>query len=92
MALAMQGRAAELARDWLRRGYDLALGVGIAHGYATMGQIGFEGRWDYGAVGSVVNLAARLCGEAQAARSSSAPALTLSWRIWSIADQSARST
>jgi len=65
MALAMQSRAAELAEDWRRRGYDLALGIGIAHGYATMGQIGFEGRWDYGAVGSVVNLASRLCADAQ---------------------------
>jgi class 3 adenylate cyclase/CheY-like chemotaxis protein len=65
MALAMQSRASELGREWLRRGYDLALGVGIAHGYATMGQIGFEGRFDYGAVGSVVNLASRLCGEAK---------------------------
>jgi class 3 adenylate cyclase/CheY-like chemotaxis protein len=65
MALAMQSRALELGRDWRRRGYDLALGIGIAHGFATMGQIGFEGRWDYGAVGSVVNLASRLCGDAK---------------------------
>jgi len=65
MALAMQARAVELGQDWRRRGYDLALGIGIAHGYATMGQIGFEGRWDYGAVGSVVNLASRLCADAQ---------------------------
>jgi class 3 adenylate cyclase/CheY-like chemotaxis protein len=64
MALAMQARVADLARDWRRRGYDLALGIGVSQGYATMGQIGFEGRWDYGAVGSVVNLAARLCSEA----------------------------
>jgi adenylate cyclase len=65
MAVAMQARVADLARDWRRRGYDLALGIGVSQGYATMGQIGFEGRWDYGAVGSVVNLAARLCSEAR---------------------------
>jgi adenylate cyclase len=65
MAVDMQARVAELARDWLRHGYDLALGIGISQGYATMGQIGFEGRRDYGAVGSVVNLAARLCSEAR---------------------------
>jgi hypothetical protein len=45
--------------------HDLALGVGIAQGYATIGAIGFEGRWDYGAIGTVTNLAARLCGEAR---------------------------
>jgi adenylate cyclase len=64
MAVDMQARVAELARDWRRHSYDLALGIGISQGYATMGQIGFEGRRDYGAVGSVVNLAARLCSEA----------------------------
>src|SRR5256885_15376210 len=42
-----------------------SLGVGIAQGYATIGAIGFEGRWDYGAIGTVTNLAARLCGEAR---------------------------
>ena len=65
MALAMQSRVAELIVGWRKRGHDLALGIGIAVGYATMGRIGFEGRFDYGAVGSVVNLAARLCSEAQ---------------------------
>ncbi len=64
MAVAMQARVAELQAGWRRRGHDLALGIGIALGYATLGRIGFEGRFDYGAVGSVVNLAARLCGEA----------------------------
>ncbi len=64
MAMAMQERVAELATGWHKRGHDLALGIGIAVGYATLGRIGFEGRFDYGAVGSVVNLAARLCGEA----------------------------
>ena len=50
---------------WRKLGYDLDLGVGIAQGYATIGAIGFEGRWDYGAIGTVTNLAARLCGEAK---------------------------
>jgi adenylate cyclase len=66
MGVAMRQCAAELARAWRRRGHDLGFGVGIAVGYATLGRIGFEGRWDYGAIGSVTNLAARLCGEAEA--------------------------
>jgi adenylate cyclase len=66
MAVEMRERVDALAVQWRRRGHDLGFGVGIALGYATMGKIGFEGRWDYGAVGSVVNLAARLCGEALA--------------------------
>jgi class 3 adenylate cyclase len=64
MAVAMRDRAAELAEGWRKRGYDLDFGVGIAIGYATLGRIGFEGRFDYGAVGSVVNLASRLGNEA----------------------------
>jgi class 3 adenylate cyclase len=65
MAVAMQERVSDLAAGWRRRGWDLALGVGIAQGYATIGAIGFEGRVDYGAIGTVTNLAARLCGEAK---------------------------
>ena len=65
MAVAMRTRAQELAAGWSRRGHDLALGVGIAHGFATLGRIGFEGRFDYAAIGSVTNLAARLCAEAK---------------------------
>jgi adenylate cyclase len=64
MALAMRDVVASLAARWRKRGWDLALGVGIAQGYATIGAIGFEGRLDYGAIGTVTNLAARLCGEA----------------------------
>jgi class 3 adenylate cyclase/CheY-like chemotaxis protein len=64
MAIAMQERVADLQVGWRKRGYDLALGIGIAVGFATLGRIGFEGRFDYGAVGSVVNLTARLCSEA----------------------------
>jgi class 3 adenylate cyclase len=65
MAVAMRDRAAELSVGWRRRGYDLDLGIGIANGFATIGAIGFEGRWDYGAIGTVTNLAARLCAEAR---------------------------
>jgi class 3 adenylate cyclase len=65
MALAMRERVDELIRGWRKLGYELDFGVGIAQGYATIGAIGFEGRWDYGAIGTVTNLAARLCGEAQ---------------------------
>jgi class 3 adenylate cyclase/putative methionine-R-sulfoxide reductase with GAF domain len=64
LALAAQARFAELASGWRKRGVDLALGVGIESGYATLGRIGFEGRFDYGAVGSATNLAARLCTHA----------------------------
>ena len=65
MALEMRDKAAELRKDWLKNGYDLALGIGLAAGYATLGNIGFEGRMDYGAVGNVTNLASRLSGEAK---------------------------
>jgi class 3 adenylate cyclase/CheY-like chemotaxis protein len=65
MALAMRDCVAGLAARWRKRGWDLALGVGIAQGYATIGAIGFEGRLDYGAIGTVTNLASRLCGEAK---------------------------
>ncbi|MEK6665651.1 MAG: response regulator [candidate division NC10 bacterium] len=65
MAVAMRNRVVELIVKWRKRGYDLDFGVGIAQGYATIGAIGFEGRWDYGAIGTVTNLAARLCGEAK---------------------------
>jgi len=64
MALEMRLRVVELRKGWLKRGYDLDLGIGLAAGYATLGNIGFEGRMDYGAIGNVTNLAARLCGEA----------------------------
>jgi class 3 adenylate cyclase len=65
MALAMRERVAPLCERWRKRGHELDLGIGIAQGYATIGAIGFEGRWDYGAIGTVTNLAARLCGEAK---------------------------
>ncbi len=65
MAVAMRDCTAGLAAQWRKRGWELSLGVGIAQGYATIGAIGFEGRVDYGAIGTVTNLAARLCGEAK---------------------------
>lgn len=66
MALSMRERARELGARWRKRGHDLDIGIGIAQGFATIGAIGFEGRWDYGAIGTVTNLAARLCNEAAA--------------------------
>ena len=64
MAVAMRERLEERSVGWRKRGWDLTLGIGVAQGYATIGAIGFEGRWDYGAIGTVTNLAARLCDEA----------------------------
>jgi adenylate cyclase len=65
MSVAMRTRVQGLAESWSRQGHDLALGIGIAQGYATLGKIGFEGRFDYAAIGSVTNLAARLCADAE---------------------------
>ena len=65
MALAMRQTVEVLTARWRKLGHELDFGVGIAQGYATIGAIGFEGRWDYGAIGTVTNLAARLCGEAR---------------------------
>jgi class 3 adenylate cyclase len=65
MAVAMRERVSELTQRWRKLGHDLGFGVGIAQGYATIGKIGFEGRFDYAAIGSVANLASRLCSEAK---------------------------
>src|SRR5262249_23837018 len=65
MAVAMRERVQQLAQTWRKYGHDLGFGVGIAYGYATLGRISSEGRFDYTAIGRVVNLAARLCGEAR---------------------------
>ena len=65
MAAAMRARVGELQATWRRRGHQLDFGVGISMGYATLGRIGFEGRFDYAAIGTVTNLAARLCDEAK---------------------------
>jgi class 3 adenylate cyclase len=64
MAVAMRTRVRDLADAWARRGHDLGFSVGIAQGYATLGRVGFEGRFDYAAIGSVTNLASRLCDHA----------------------------
>src|SRR5262249_32485006 len=65
MALAMREGVRELLAAWRKRGFELDFGAGLAQGYATIGAIGFEGRVDYGAIGTVTNLASRLCGEAR---------------------------
>jgi adenylate cyclase len=65
LAVAMRARVAQLEQEWRRRGHDLGFGVGIAQGHATLGLIGFVGRSDYTAIGTVTNAAARLCAEAE---------------------------
>jgi class 3 adenylate cyclase len=65
MAVEMRDAIAALAGKWHQLGHELGFGIGIAHGYATLGCIGFEGRLQYSATGSVANLACRLCGEAK---------------------------
>ena len=81
MALAMRERVGELARSWQKRGHRLGFGVGIAQGYATLGKIGFKGRFDYGAIGIVTNLASRLCDEAQAGQ------ILLSQRVYAAVEE-----
>src|SRR5437868_13526942 len=65
MAMAMREAAGKLIADWRERGRDLGFGAGIAQGYATLGQIGFSERSGYTAIGTVCNVAARLCAEAK---------------------------
>lgn len=65
MALAVREGMVELNERWQKRGHDLGMGMGIAQGFATLGRIGFEGRFDYAAIGTVTNLAARLSDEAR---------------------------
>jgi adenylate cyclase len=66
LAMSIRNAALELSAAWKRRDVDLGLSIGVALGFATVGAIGFEGRLDYGAIGTVTNLASRLCQEAQA--------------------------
>ena len=80
MALAMRDRVRTLVEGWSRLGHDLGFGVGIAQGFATLGRIGYEGRFDYAAIGSVTNLAARLCAEAGAGQ------VLVSQRVFSAVD------
>ena len=65
MALEMRGAIGALTDRWHRLGHDIGFGIGIAHGFATLGTIGFEGRFDYAAIGTVSNVASRLCDEAK---------------------------
>lgn len=65
MALEMRSSIGALLENWRKLGHDIGFGIGIAHGYATLGTIGFEGRFDYAAIGTVSNLASRLCDEAK---------------------------
>ena len=64
LALEMRDAVAVLVTSWAKRGHKLGLGIGMAQGYATLGRIGFEDRFDYTAIGAVINLASRLCNEA----------------------------
>jgi GAF domain-containing protein len=65
MALEMRDAIGALTQTWHRWGHDIGFGIGIAHGFATLGTIGFEGRFDYAAIGTVSNVASRLCDEAK---------------------------
>ncbi|MFL5267501.1 MAG: adenylate/guanylate cyclase domain-containing protein [Stellaceae bacterium] len=65
LAVAMRSAVAALAQTWRRRDYQVGFGIGVAQGFATLGQIGFEGRFDYSAIGTVINTAARLCEAAK---------------------------
>lgn len=81
LAVELRDEMGVLCGRWASQGYELGFGVGIAHGYATLGRIGFEGRSDYTAIGSVVNQAARLCDEASAGE------ILITQRIANIAKQ-----
>jgi class 3 adenylate cyclase len=85
LALAAQERLAELDAGWRKRGTELGLGIGIAAGYATLGRIGFEGRYDYGALGTVTNLASRLSSSAQAGQT------LISQRVYAAVDEAVES-
>ena len=65
MAIDIRAAIGELTEKWRRLGHDIGFGIGIAHGFATLGTIGFEGRFDYAAIGTVSNVASRLCDEAK---------------------------
>ena len=65
LAIEMRAAVQQLLPVWARRGHTLGFGIGMAQGYATLGRIGFEDRFDYTAIGAVINLAARLCGDAK---------------------------
>jgi class 3 adenylate cyclase len=81
MTTEMRECVGELSERWRKRGHQLDFGAGIAQGYATLGKIGFEGRFDYAAIGTVTNLASRLCDEAQAGQ------ILISQRIYAAVEQ-----
>jgi class 3 adenylate cyclase len=76
MALDMRVAIGALIEKWHRLGHDLGFGIGISHGFATLGTIGFEGRFDYAAIGTVSNVASRLCDEAKPGQ------ILISPRVW----------
>ena len=81
MAVEMRDTIGPLTERWRNRGHSLGFGIGIALGYATLGQVGFEQRLEYAAIGSVTNLASRLCGEAKADQ------IVVSRRVYGIVEQ-----
>jgi class 3 adenylate cyclase len=74
-------RVSELGKRWQKFGYELDFGIGISLGFATLGKIGFEGQFNYGAVGTVTNLAARLCAEARGGQ------ILISQRVYAIVEE-----
>ena len=82
LALDMRDSVDALSKEWRRKGHELGFGIGIASGYATLGQIGFERRREYTAIGSVTNLASRLCGEARAGQ------IVISQRVYGAVESS----
>ncbi len=81
LALEMREKVDQLAKQWARKGHILGVGIGIASGYATLGQVGFEHRREYTAIGSVINLASRLCGEAKSGQ------IVISQRVFGAVEQ-----
>lgn len=81
LALDMRAKVDALAKQWARKGHALGFGIGIASGYATLGQVGFEHRREYTAIGSVINLASRLCDEAKSGQ------IVISQRAFSSVEQ-----
>lgn len=81
MAVEMRDSIGALTQKWKNRGHSLGFGVGVALGYATLGQVGFEQRWEYAAIGSVTNLASRLCAEAKAGQ------IVASRRVYGMVEQ-----
>jgi adenylate cyclase len=86
MAVEMRDRFAELAVSWRRQGFELGLGIGISVGYASLGRIGFEGHYGYAVIGTVANLAARLCAMAEPGQ------IVLSERTYARVDASCEAT